>query len=396
MKRGDMRTMMSSVRLFLFVVVSTFSLPAALAQDAPVPTGLWLTTPFPELSLKPGEASSITLTVRNSGLPPQRLALELEGTPKGWEWGFKGAGREISAVMVGPDQTERLTLELKPPAGTAAEAFALKVNARQDDRLIELPLIVKLSETAAGKLTLEPELPALRGSARSTFSFKVKATNGGAEQALFNLAASAPEGFQTKFKRGYGSEEITGVPVDAGATENITLDVIPSRNTAAGRYPIVMRMSAGEKSAETTLTIDVTGEPQLRMVGPQERLSGNAVAGEISAFPFTLVNAGSAPATNLEMSASPPSGWTVEFEPKEIASLAPKATREVNVKIKPSERAVAGDYMVTLRTGDSSLSESVQFRTTVQTSTLWGAVGLGVIAIAVLVLGGAVMRYGRR
>jgi uncharacterized membrane protein len=389
--------MMSSARLFLFVVVSTLFLPAAaVAQDAPVPTGLWLTTPYPELSLKPGEASSISLTVRNSGLPPQRLALELEGAPKGWEWAFKGAGREISAVMVGPDQTERLTLELKPPAGTAAEAFALKVNARQDHQLIALPLSVKLSETAAGKLTLEPELPALRGTARSTFSFKIKATNGGAEQALFNLAARVPEGFQTKFKRGYGSEEITGLPIDAGASQNVTLDVIPSRTTAAGRYPIVMRMSAGDKSAETTLSIDVTGEPQLRMVGPQERLSGNAVAGQESAFPFTLVNSGSAPATNLEMSASPPSGWTVEFEPKEVASLAPKATREVNVKIKPSERAVAGDYMVTLRAGDSGLSESVQFRTTVQTSTLWGAVGLGVIAIAVLVLGGAVMRYGRR
>jgi uncharacterized membrane protein len=38
----------------------------------------------------------------------------------------------------------------------------------------------------------------------------------------------------------------------------------------------------------------------------------------------------------------------------------------------------------------------VQFRTTVRTSTIWGVAGLGVIAAAVLVLGGAVMRYGRR
>ena len=96
------------------------------------------------------------------------------------------------------------------------------------------------------------------------------------------------------------------------------------------------------------------------------------------------------------MSASPPSGWSVTFEPKQIASIAPNQTREVNVKIKPSERAVAGDYMVTLRSGGGGLSESVQFRTTVRTSTIWGVAGLGVIAAAVLVLGGAVMRYGRR
>jgi uncharacterized repeat protein (TIGR01451 family) len=213
---------------------------------------------------------------------------------------------------------------------------------------------------------------------------------------LFNLSARTPDGFQTKFKRGYGSEEITGLPINAGSSENITLEVVPSRTTAAGRYPIAVRLSGGDKSAEAILSVEVTGEPQLRMVGPQERLSGDAVAGQESSFTFTLVNSGSAPATDVEMSASPPSGWSVTFEPKQIASIAPNQTREVNVKIKPSERAVAGDYMVTLRSNGSGLSESVQFRTTVRTSTIWGAAGIGVIAAAVLILGGAVMRYGRR
>ena len=334
--------------------------------------------------------------MRNAHLPPQRLALELEGLPEGWDAAFKGGGRQVSAVMVGPDETERLTLELKPPADISTGTFTLKVNARHDGQTITLPLGVRLSEAASGKLTLEPELPALRGTARSTFSFRIKATNGGSDQSLFNLSARTPEGFQAKFKRGYGSEEITGLPINAGSSENITLDIVPSRTAAAGRYPIAVRLSGGDKSAEAALSLEVTGEPQLRMVGPQERLSGDAVAGQESNFTFTLVNGGSAPATDIEMSASPPSGWIVAFEPKQIASIAPNQTREVNVKIKPSERAVAGDYMVTLRSGGSGLSESVQFRTTVRTSTIWGVAGLGVIAAAVLVLGGAVMRYGRR
>lgn len=394
-----MRSFTRSARLFLFVVLATLLGPAvSLAEEASPPlSGLWITTPHPEFSLKPGDTGSIQISVRNAHLPPQRLALELEGMPEGWEAAIKGGGRQVSAVMVGPNETERLTLELKPPAGISAGTFALKVNARQDGQTITLPLIVRLSEAASGKLTLEPELPALRGTARSTFSFRIKATNGGSDQALFNLSARTPEGFQAKFKRGYGSEEITGLPINAGSSENITLDVVPSRTAAAGRYPIAVRLLGGDKSAETVLSLEVTGEPQLRMVGPQERLSGDAVAGQESSFTFTLVNGGSAPATDIEMSASPPSGWSVTFEPKQIASIAPNQTREVNVKIKPSERAVAGDYMVTLRSGGGGgLSESVQFRTTVRTSTIWGVAGLGVIAAAVLVLGGAVMRYGRR
>ncbi|XUJ35989.1 NEW3 domain-containing protein [Bradyrhizobium japonicum] len=149
---------------------------------------------------------------------PQRLGLGLEGLPEGWEAAFKGGGRQVSAVMVGPDETERLTLELKPPAGISAGTFALKVNARQDGQTISLPLSVRLSEAASGKLTLEPELPALRGTPRSTFSFRIKATNGGSDQSLFNLSARTPEGFQAKFKRGYGSEEITGLPINAGSS----------------------------------------------------------------------------------------------------------------------------------------------------------------------------------
>src|SRR5690606_4667251 len=149
-------------------------------------------------------------------------------------------------------------------------------------------------------------------------------------------------------------------------------------------------------SANTTLSLELTGEPQLRIVGPQERLSGTAVAGKESSFTFTLVNTGTAPATDLELAATPPSGWTVTFEPKEVAEVAPNGTSEVNVKITPSEQAIAGDYMVSLRATNDTVSESVQFRVTVNTSTLWGAAGLGVIAVAALILGAAVMRYGRR
>ena len=39
---------------------------------------------------------------------------------------------------------------------------------------------------------------------------------------------------------------------------------------------------------------------------------------------------------------------------------------------------------------------SADFRITVTTSTLWGIVGIGIIAIALLVLLGAVARFGRR
>lgn len=369
------------------------------AQQSAELSGFWLTTSWPEMTIKPGETQSVSLSLRNEKLPPQRATIEVSGVPEGWAWSLKGGGREVTAAIVSPDSTERLTLELTPPEDASTDGeHAIEVRARTAAETVTLPLVVRLSETeeATSGLSLEPELPALRGTARSTFSFKIKVKNEGAEDGLFNLTASVPGGFQTRFKKGYGSEEITGLPIAAGATETVTMEVIPSRGVAAGRYEAGFEVSGEGLSGTTQLSLDVTGEPQIAIVGPQERLSGEAVAGRESSFTFTLVNTGTAPATDLELSATPPSGWTVAFEPQDVAQIAPNSTGEVNVKITPSEQAIAGDYMVSVRASSDTVSESVQFRVTVRTSTMWGAAGLGVIAVAALVLGGAVMRYGRR
>jgi uncharacterized membrane protein len=398
--------MKRSVRWLLaagLAVAATLAVAPALSQEQPPATqqvrevtGFWLTTPHPELAIRPGETETIPLTLRNANLPPQRASLEVSGVPDGWKWSLKGGNREVSAVIVEPDATQEINLELTPPDGASGAGMPINVKARYGNVTADLPLVVTLSDEADGGLELKPELPALRGTARSTFSFKIEVTNNGAEESLFNLAANVPEGFQTRFKRGYGSEEITGLPIEAGASENVTLEVTPFGEAPAGRYAVVMAVAGGGSNAATELSIEVTGQPEVALTGPQERLSGEAVAGKESSFPFTLANTGSAPAIDIELSASPPSGWKVEFDPERVDVLAPNSTSQVNVKITPSERAIAGDYMVSVRASGGPVSESAQFRVTVNTSTIWGMAGLGVIAAAVLVLGMAVMRYGRR
>ncbi|BCH21548.1 COG1470 family protein [Mesorhizobium sp. L-8-3] len=394
--RKTVQWMIAAVAVLAAALVPVPALAQEQPPEPPELRGFWLTTPHPELAIRPGETESITLTLRNANLPPQRASLEVSGVPDGWTWSLKGGNRDIGAVIVSPNATEEVKLELTPPTGTTGESFPIDVKARYGAETADLPLVVKLSDEGDGGLELKPELPALRGTARSSFSFKVEVTNNGAEETLFNLAANAPEGFQTRFKRGYGSEEITGLPIEAGASENVTLEVTPARLVPAASYPVVMEVSGGGANASTELSIEVTGQPEVALTGPQERLSGQAEAGKEARFPFTLANSGSAPASDIELSATPPSGWKVAFEPERIDMLAPNETSEVNVKITPSERAIAGDYMVAVRASGGSVSESQQFRVTVNTSTLWGVAGLGVIAAAVLVLGMAVMRYGRR
>ena len=52
--------------------------------------------------------------------------------------------------------------------------------------------------------------------------------------------------------------------------------------------------------------------------------------------------------------------------------------------------------MVSVRANARGENASSQFRITVNTSTVWGMAGAGVIGIAMLLMLGAVARFGRR
>jgi uncharacterized membrane protein len=68
----------------------------------------------------------------------------------------------------------------------------------------------------------------------------------------------------------------------------------------------------------------------------------------------------------------------------------------VQAQITPPAKAVAGDYVTTLRASARGETASSDFRIAVTTSTLWGIVGVGIIAVALLIMIGAVARFGRR
>ncbi len=59
-------------------------------------------------------------------------------------------------------------------------------------------------------------------------------------------------------------------------------------------------------------------------------MSGDAYAGQEKSFPLVLHNTGSAPAQDIQLTASPPSGWKVTFEPKQVAELAVDGEQKVN------------------------------------------------------------------
>ena len=144
------------------------------------------------------------------------------------------------------------------------------------------------------------------------------------------------------------------------------------------------------------VALDVTGEPKLALAGREGLLSANATAGNESSVPILVSNTGTAPAENIALSANAPSGWKVTFEPKTIDRIAPNQHKQVNALIRPPGKAIAGDYVNTLTASSHGENGTANFRVTVTTSTMWGVAGVGIIGAALLIMVGAVVRFGRR
>jgi uncharacterized membrane protein len=246
------------------------------------------------------------------------------------------------------------------------------------------------------KLTLTPQLPSLRGTPKSSFDYTIAVKNDSGRNLTVSLAANAPRNFETSFTEAYGSQELSSVPVDGGSSKDVKLKVRPPSSTDAGNFPIEVTATAADATAKADLTLDIVGQPRLSIAGRDGLVSARAEAGKQSSVPVTITNDGSAPAEDINLSGSGPSGWKVEFDKKSIERIAPSEMAEVTALITPTDKSLAGDYMTTIRADTRGENASTTFRVTVATSTIWGIVAFGIIAVAVFVMFGAVARFGRR
>ena len=386
-------------RLAIVVLILTLVLiPAVpvLAQEGSSPL-LVLSTRYPAQVIEPGRNVSISLDVRNNDKKPQIVHFEMKEIPEGWKATFHGGGRIIKAVYVKPDREVSIDMRLEQPKNVKATTYRFVVVAKSDVAQAELPIELTVQEKLPPKLSFTVELPKLRGSTSTNFRFRGTLKNDGDEDLTVNLQADAPEGFQVAFKPAYGTQEVTSLPVKANSSKSLDIEVKVPRNTPAGEYPIHVVAVGGDAKATLDLAVQITGQADLSVTAPEGRLSANAYVGQETPVKVIVQNLGTAPARNVEMSATEPAGWKVEFDPKRIDVIPPGQQVQVTAKIRPADKAVAGDYMVTIRANaDGGVSDSTDFRITVLTSTMWGVVGVGLIAVAVIIVGLAVVRFGRR
>jgi uncharacterized membrane protein len=85
----------------------------------------------------------------------------------------------------------------------------------------------------------------------------------------------------------------------------------------------------------------------------------------------------------------------VTFEP-ETVTVPAQGEVQVTAHLTPSGNAIAGDYQATFRATSDLANADADLRITIETSLLWGAIGVALIALVLAGLWWTFRRYGRR
>jgi uncharacterized membrane protein len=394
---------MNRLRFFsLVAVISIFALlflaplPSHAQESTPTATvqPLLIYTAYPSLIIGFGETVDVPLKVRGGTL--QTVNLEVNNLPQGWTATFRGGSQIVDAVYVDGQNEASVDLRLEPPADVKAGTYDMVVSASGNTEKSQLPLSFTVKEKLPPGLSLTVNgLPTQQGSPSGPFTFTANLKNEGDEDLVVALSATQPQNIQVTIQN--AGQTVNQIQLPASETQSLTIKAEPLINLDAGQYPFTVQATAGDVKAELGLTAEVVGQGNLTVTSPDGNLSGQATAGQDNPLKIELSNSGTAPLSGVQLSSSEPTGWSVSFDQTQIAEIPAGQKVDVTAHVKPADNAVAGDYMITINAQPlDSKQESADFRITVHTSTLWGIAGIGLIALAVAVVGVAVVRFGRR
>jgi uncharacterized membrane protein len=352
-----------------------------------------VTTPYPSIAVAPGSSASFDLTITSS--VQGTVSLAVAGTPTGWKATIHGGGFVVQGVTAGPGKPGTARLDVDVPADTTVTSGNMRIEAKLGSASAVLPITVLVNAGVAGDITLSTTTPTLTGASDATFTFNLTLQNGTAQDQTVSAAATAPAGWTTDAK--LSEAQAASTVVKAGSSTTITVTATPPANAPAGHTDIGVTATAGTKTIPAKLGIDITGTYKLTLSTPGDLLSTHGSAGSAMRQSLEVRNGGTGDLTGVTVTATPPSGWTITFDPVGgKVDVAAGQTGTMTAIITPSGDAVAGDYPITLTATNPQATSTANIRFTVETSPIWALVGIGVIVLILAGLLYVFRTYGRR
>ncbi len=383
MTRTRLAALLLSAGLLLITTIS----PVAAA------TAFNVTTPYPSVTIQPGNTVTFSLDV---AVPhPERVGFAVSGTPTGWTAYVRGGGNIVSAIYAGGTTAASVELSVVVPQTATPGTSTITITATSEQGTRTLPVEVIVLGESGGAITLTTDFPQLSGSPSSTFTYSVTLANTGTQKETYTLTGQGPDGWTVSVHPSSNAQALTDT-VDGGATDTLSVTAQPPSSTPAGSYPLQITAASGGQSANVALEADVTGTPALTLGTPNQVLNADVTAGSTGTIALLVTNTGTTVLQNVTITASSPTGWTATFAPTSVATIQPNTSTTVTATVKPSSDALAGDYDITFTATAGSTTATVDIRTTVQTSPVWGFIGIALIVLVIIGLLWVFRRFGRR
>ena len=377
------------------LVASSALLAASASTPVHADTALAITTDYPAIATQPGSTVKVDLAVDAPTV--EAIALAVDDLPDGWTSTLRGGGFVISAVTAAPDTPPAVSLELHvPPDAEAGDHVVHVVGTDPSGATTTTAITVTVQAEVDAGIGVTADFPSLSGDPSSTFTYNLTVTNNTPSAQTFTFAPSGPEGW-TVAAAPTAQAKANTVTVEAGANTTVAVTATPPATASEGKYPIdVVVTAASGGTGKIELDAEVTGTPKLEVATADQRLDVKGEANKEHRIQLVVGNSGTAPLTDVKFAASPPTGWTVTFDPATVPEVKPNETAQVIATVHPAKDAVAGDYAIAVRASAGSESSNLDLRYTVTRSRLLGLVA---VVLVLVVLGGVFAvfrRYGRR
>ncbi|MBN2611897.1 MAG: hypothetical protein JXB00_10110 [Bacteroidales bacterium] len=373
-------------KFLLPFTVYLFFASRAIAAD-----GISLYTPYTKISVPPGQSIDYTIDVKNNGSTTKNVSVSISGMPKGWTYTLKSGGWDVQQIAILPGDKKIFSLKVEVPLKVNKGNHVFRVVAGGYD---VLPLTVNVSEQGTFKTEFTSEQANMQGHAKSNFSFTTKLKNFTGEKQTYSLWADAPQGWEVIFKPNY--KQATAVEIDANGTVNISVDVKPPYNVQAGTYRIPVQAVNNVTSASLVLEVVIKGSYSSELTTPNGLLSARITAGREKRIELVVVNTGSSDLKNVVLGSSKPKNWDVVFKPDTLKHIIPGASAQAVATVKADDKAIPGDYVITISAQNPETSSRASFRMMVKTPLLWGWVGILLIISVIGVIYYLFRKYGRR
>ncbi len=357
---------------------------------------------YTNVTVGPGQEFEMDAEVINPRKATVQVNVKVDSLPDGWTAGFHSRypSFPVAGIMVQGNKNTTLEFKVKLPDDVEPGDYEVAVTA-QDGKgekveKTTLSLSVSAKKVDTGGLKMESQYPVLSGTSDQTFKFGIDLKNETDNPLTTALAAQAPPGWVVRIKPQFEDTQISSIALKKDSSETLSVEIQPPQLGEPGDFPVIVRARSGNFTAQADLKITLAGTRVLNMGTATGRLNADVTAGEQSQVDFLIGNAGTAPLNNLSFISSKPDQWEVNFKPDKVDSLNPGEVREVKMEVTAPDRAVAGDYMLAVTTKSPESRESIDFRVTVSTPTIWGWIGAFIVAVVVLALAAVFIRLGRR